>query len=52
MKYLLVVLALAAVGVAAILYGEVDDAPGLMLIGTLWIIGGLALGVRVVRRTR
>ena len=49
MKPLLAVLA-AALGVAAIVYGERDDAPGLMLIGLLLIVGAVALVVRTVQR--
>jgi len=40
--------AAAAVGVAAILLGEADDAPGLVLFGCLLIIGTVVLTVRGV----
>lgn len=43
-------LALAAVGVAAIVYGGEDDAPGLVLIGIVLIVGALAIGVRTGHR--
>ena len=43
-------LALAAVGVLAILYGSGDDSPGLVLIGILLIVGALAIGVRTGHR--
>jgi hypothetical protein len=45
-------LAVAALGVAAIVYGESDDAPGLMLIGAVMIVGALAFGVRTIQRSR
>jgi hypothetical protein len=43
-------LALAAVGVLAILYGSDDDSPGLVLIGVLLIVGAFAIGVRTGHR--
>ena len=43
-------LAIAAIGVAAIVYGGEDDAPGLVLIGIVLIVGALALGVRTAYR--
>jgi hypothetical protein len=43
-------LALAAVGVAAIVYGGDDDAPGLVLIGILLIVAAFAIGVRTAHR--
>jgi hypothetical protein len=43
-------LAIAAVGVAAVLYGGDDDAPGLVLIGILLIVGAFAVGVRTAHR--
>jgi hypothetical protein len=39
-------------GVAAIVLGEADDAPGLQLIGGLLVIGALLLGVRTAQRDR
>jgi hypothetical protein len=43
----------AAIGVAAIAFGEADDAPGLVLFGCLLILGAVALTVRTaVRRPR
>jgi hypothetical protein len=41
----------AAIGGAAIVFGEWDDAPGLVLFGGLLILGTLALVVRTARRT-
>jgi hypothetical protein len=43
-------LALAAVGVLAILYGSGDDSPGLVLIGVVLIVSALAIGVRTGHR--
>jgi hypothetical protein len=40
-----------AVGVAAIVLGEADDAPGLMLFGGLLIAGTVALAVRTAQRS-
>ena len=51
MGYLLVILAIA-LGVAGIVYGEVDDSPGGQLLGVLLIVGAAAAGVRIARRTR
>jgi hypothetical protein len=45
-------LALAALGIAAVVLGESDDSPGLQGLGVLLVIGAVALGVRTVRRTR
>jgi hypothetical protein len=39
-----------AVGVVAIVLGEADDAPGLVLIGLLLIVGTVALTVKTARR--
>jgi hypothetical protein len=43
--------AAAAVGVAAIVLGEADDAPGLVLFGGLLIVGTVALTVRTALRS-
>ena len=43
--------AAAAVGVAAIVLGEADDAPGLVLFGCLLVAGTVALAVRAALRT-
>lgn len=51
MKQLLAVPAIA-VGVAAIVYGEGDDSPGLQFIGAVLVIGALAYYVRIARRSR
>lgn len=45
-------LALVALGVAAMLFGGNDDAPGLVLIGMLLVIGALVIGVRALLRRR
>jgi hypothetical protein len=43
--------AATAIGVAAIVFGEADDAPGLMLFGGLLIVGTVALAVRTAQRS-
>jgi hypothetical protein len=43
-------MAVAIVGVGAVVYGGEDDAPGLVLIGILLIAGALALGMRMAHR--
>lgn len=50
MKYVLTILAVV-IGVAAIVYGEADDSPGLQLLGAVLAIGAIVLGVRTARRT-
>ncbi|WP_203711352.1 hypothetical protein [Asanoa siamensis] len=50
MKTLAVTLVLAALGVAAVVYGSSDDAPGLVVIGLLLVLGGLAVGGRALVR--
>jgi hypothetical protein len=40
-----------ALGVAAIVLGEADDAPGLVLFGGLLIVGTVALAVRTAQRS-
>ena len=55
MKAVFVVLAAAAVvalGVAAVVYGEADDSPGLQLIGVLLVVGAIGVGFRKVQRSR
>lgn len=42
--------ALAALGGAAVVYSEFDDAPGGILIGMLLIIGAVALALRTAQR--
>jgi hypothetical protein len=49
---LAVALGIAAVGVAAAIFGEADDAPGLVLLGILLIGSACALGVRTAQRSR
>lgn len=41
-----------AIGVAAIVLGEAGDAPELMLLGILFIVGAVVLGVRTARPSR
>jgi hypothetical protein len=43
--------AAAAIGVAAIVLGEADDAPGLVVFGGLLIVGTVALAVRTAQRS-
>ncbi|NJP33936.1 hypothetical protein [Micromonospora thermarum] len=43
MKYLVALLAVA-IGVAAIVYGEGDDSPGLQLVGAVLVVGAVACG--------
>jgi hypothetical protein len=42
--------AAAAIGIAAIVLGEADDAPGLVLFGGLLIVGTVALTIRTTQR--
>jgi hypothetical protein len=52
MQYLLAVLAIV-IGIAGIVAGGIDDAPGAQLLGLLLVIGGIALIVRkIVRRSK
>jgi hypothetical protein len=44
--------ALAAVGAAAAILGEADDAPGLVLLGIVLIASACALGVRTAQHSR
>ena len=41
----------AAIGLAAIVLGEMDDAPGLMLFGGLIVVGTVALTARTAQRS-
>ena len=43
--------AAGAIGVAAIVFGEMDDAPGLVGFGLLLILGAIALSVRTAVRS-
>jgi hypothetical protein len=45
-------LGIAAVGVAAAIFGGADDAPGLVLLGILLVVSACALGVRTAQRSR
>jgi peptidoglycan/LPS O-acetylase OafA/YrhL len=49
---LVTALSIAALGVAAGIVGEADDAPGLVLLGILLIGSACALGVRTPQRSR
>ena len=51
MKYLAAILAIV-IGVAGIVAGEADDSPGLQLLGVVFVVGAVVLGVRLVRRSR
>jgi hypothetical protein len=51
MKYFVVILAIA-IGIAGVVAGGVDDAPGAQRVGVLLIIGAVVLGVRMVQRSR
>lgn len=42
--------AIAALGGAAVVFSELDDAPGGVLLGCLLILGAVALGVRAAQR--
>jgi hypothetical protein len=42
--------AVAALGLAAVLFGNADDAPGLVLLGFALVAGACAIGVRRVQR--
>jgi hypothetical protein len=43
---------IAGVGVAAAIFGNADDAPGLVLLGILLIVSACALGVRTAQHSR
>jgi hypothetical protein len=43
---------IAVLGVAAAIFGNADDAPGLVLLGILLIVSACALGVRTAERSR
>jgi len=44
--------AAVAIGAAAIVLGESDDAPGLVLFGLLVIVGTVAMAFRTALRSR
>ena len=50
--FLATALAPAAIGVFSIVWGESDDAPGLVMLGLLLIVGALAFAVRPALRSR
>jgi hypothetical protein len=54
MKYFLAIVAVLtiAIGVTGIVHGEADDSPGLQLVGVVLVVGAVALGVRIVKRSR
>ena len=49
MRYFPVFLAIA-IGIAVIVAGGIDDAPGAQLLGILLVVGAVVLGVRLARR--
>ena len=50
--FLATALAPATIGVFSIVWGESDDAPGLVMLGLLLIVGALAFAVRPALRSR
>lgn len=42
----------AAIGVAAVLFGEADDAPGLVMLGMLLVVGSLVFAAKPALRSR
>jgi hypothetical protein len=54
MRYVMAVVVVLgiALGVAAVVYGEADDSPGLQLIGVLLAVGTATAGVRSIRHRR
>lgn len=53
MRYLVAFLAISlaiSLGSAGMVYGELDDAPELMLLGLVLVVGAVGFGVRSVRR--
>ena len=44
--------AASGIGVLAIVLGELDDAPGLVLFGCLLIVATVALAFRTIQRSR
>lgn len=49
---LAVAIGIAVLGVAAAVFGEADDAPGLVLLGILLFVSACALGVRRAQHSR
>lgn len=51
MSYALALAALlvVALGVAAVVYGEADDSPGLQFIGAILVVGTIVFTVRTAR---
>lgn len=47
-----VAIAIAALGVAAAVFGEADDAPGLVPLGILLMISACGLALRSAQRSR
>jgi hypothetical protein len=54
MNYLaaIVITLVVALGIAGIVYGEIDDSPGGQLLGVVLVVGAIAFGVSSVRRGR
>ena len=46
------VLGIVVLGIAAIVFGEADDAPGLVMLGLLLIVAGITFGVSPAMRTK
>lgn len=51
MKYLVAILAFA-IGAAGMVAWEADDSPNIQLLGVVFIVGAVALGVRIAQRSR
>jgi hypothetical protein len=51
MKNPLVIVALLAIGISAVILGELDNSPGLQVLGALFAIAAVALGIRTVQRS-
>lgn len=49
---LLGAIGIAALGIAAVVFGEEDDAPGLVLLGLMLVASACALGIRRRARAR
>lgn len=45
---LVIAVAIAALGIAAAIYADADDAPGGVLLGMLLVLGAAVLGVRAI----
>jgi hypothetical protein len=54
MNYFLALVAMlsVAIGVAGVVLGEADDSPGLQGLGLAFVVGAVALAVRIAKRNR